>query len=63
MVIFLSSYVVFRQIYLFIASRLTDSFLLVTFAYPAGWIMCSFLMFLYYRKRSKVLLDAISASA
>jgi len=61
MVIFLSSYVVFRQIYLFIASRLTDSFLLVTFAYPAGWIMCSFLMILYYRKRSKVLLDKLAA--
>lgn len=61
MFIFLSSYVVFRQIYLFIASRLTDNFIAVAFAYPAGWMMCSFLMILYYRKRSKTLLDQITA--
>ncbi len=39
MVIMLGSFVVFRQLYLFILTRITPSFLVMAFAYPAGWVM------------------------
>lgn len=60
MVIMLSCFVVFRQIYLAVASLLSDSIYPVAFAYPAGWILCSILMFLYYKhakKRSRPLVS------
>jgi putative MATE family efflux protein len=47
MFIMLGSFVVFRQIYLFILTRLTDSFMVMAFAYPAGWVM-SFLGTIFY---------------
>jgi len=52
MFIFLGCYVAFRQVYLFTASRLTDSFIAVAFAYPAGWILCTVIMIFYYRWRT-----------
>lgn len=52
MIIFLSSFVAFRQAYLFTVSRLTDSFIPVAFAYPAGWILCTAIMIFYYRWRT-----------
>lgn len=50
MVIMLSSFVAFRQLYLFVFSRLFDSFYVVALAYPMGWILCSALMVIYYKK-------------
>ncbi len=50
MVILLSSFVVFRQIYLFIASRLFDSIYVTALAYPMGWLLCSLLVYIRYRK-------------
>lgn len=47
-VIMLASFVVFRQMYLFIVSKLGNSFLLITLAYPAGWVLCSVAMTVYY---------------
>lgn len=49
MYIMLLSFVVFRQIYLFIASRLVGTITAVALSYPAGWIVCSIISFLYYR--------------
>ncbi len=49
MLIMLASFVAFRQVYLFTLSRLTDSVMVITFAYPAGWALCSLLMFFYYK--------------
>lgn len=49
MFIMLGSFVVFRQIYLFIAYRLTESLVPVALGYPAGWVLCSILIFTYYR--------------
>ncbi len=49
MIIMLSSFVLFRQLYLYVFSRITDSVMVITFAYPAGWVLCSVLIFLYYR--------------
>ncbi len=50
MVIMLSSFVGFRQLYLFIVSNFISNDLLpVAFGYPAGWALCCATMALYYR--------------
>lgn len=48
MIFMLSSFVVFRQLYLFIVTRITDAFFPVSLAYPTGWVLCSILMGIYY---------------
>ncbi len=48
MFIMLSSFVVFRQVYLFVATRIADTATVVGFGYPAGWIVSAFLMTGYY---------------
>ena len=50
MVIMLFSFVFFRQIYLFIVSHIQNEPHLMAFGYPLGWMMCSFLLYLYYQK-------------
>lgn len=50
MVIMLGSFVVFRQIYLFVISRLIGTVRAVAFGYPAGWIVCSLVLLIYYRR-------------
>ena len=52
-IIMLSSFVVFRQLYLMANKLLGNSFLGVSLAYPIGWIVCSLLITLCYR-RSKL---------
>ena len=49
MFIMLGSFVVFRQIYLFVVDKLTHSIILVALGYPFGWILCSIIIYLYYR--------------
>ena len=44
MLIMLMSFVVLRQIYLFIISRLTDSIYFIAIGYPIGWFVCTALM-------------------
>ncbi len=52
MFIMLGSFVVFRQIYLFLTARLTHNALLpLAMGYPAGWLVCSVFTLLYYRVR------------
>ena len=48
-IIMLCSFIVFRQLYLFIASRVSDSFIPIALGYPLGWIVCSIFQVLYYR--------------
>ena len=48
MLIMMGSFIVFRQVYLFIASRLTDSVTWIALGYPFGWLVCSVLIYLYY---------------
>lgn len=46
----LGSFVVFRQIYLYVTKQLGGGLLAVALAYPMGWILCSLLMaILYFR--------------
>ena len=49
-VIMLCSFVVFRQIYLFITKMLNVGFVSVALAYPMGWILCSTLLIIRYRR-------------
>lgn len=48
MLIMLGSFVVFRQLYLFIGSLFISSIYFVGFAYPCGWIVCSACMAIHY---------------
>jgi len=50
MIIMLTSFVAFRQIYLAIVSSVYNHYVLVALGYPAGWILCSLLIFIYYTK-------------
>ena len=50
MVIMLSSFVLLRQIYLFVVSRLTDSIYPIALGYPAGWLACCLLMMWHVRR-------------
>ena len=49
-VIMLCSFVVFRQIYLYVTRLLDFGFLAVALAYPMGWILCSVLLAVRYRR-------------
>ena len=47
--IMLASFVVFRQIYLYImANYISNTILPIALGYPAGWLVCSILTLIYY---------------
>ena len=48
MLIMLFSFVLFRQIYLYIATSICNTAAVVGFGYPVGWIVASVLVELYY---------------
>ena len=48
MILMLTSYVAFRQVYLFIVKKVCYTPSLVGFGYPAGWMLCALLTTLYY---------------
>ena len=48
MIIMLLSFVVFRQIYLFVGSQFFDSIIFVGLGYPAGCLVCSVFMAIHY---------------
>ena len=48
MVIMLSSFVVFRQVYLFIMAQICNEIIPIAMSYPAGWLLCSTLTAIYY---------------
>ena len=52
MVIMLLSFVAFRQVYLFTASRICNEIVVIAMGYPAGWLLCSLATYIYYRKTS-----------
>jgi putative MATE family efflux protein len=55
MIIILCSFVLFRQLYLFVVSRyISNTLIPLAMAYPAGWLVCSTAMFLYFRRASLV---------
>lgn len=50
MVIMLLSFVIFRQVYLFVMSRVCNEIIPIAMAYPAGWLLCSAVTTIYYHK-------------
>ena len=46
--IMMGSFIVVRQIYLFVISRVTTSVLWIVLGYPVGWCVSSLLMMIYY---------------
>lgn len=50
MIIMLSSFVVFRQIYLFVVTNyISNNILPIAFSYPAGWFVCALMTIIYYK--------------
>lgn len=54
MFIMLGSFVLFRQAYLFCMAQICNEVIPIVMAYPAGWILCSVITIIYYRKTSLV---------
>lgn len=52
MFIMLSSFVLFRQIYLFAMARICNEVIPIALSYPAGWLLCSMITGIYYHKTS-----------
>lgn len=50
MVIMLGSFVVFRQIYLFVCSLVCNNIYTIALAYPAGWVLASAITLIYFHK-------------
>lgn len=50
MILMMSSFIVFRQIYLFAISHIYNTITSVALGYPFGWILCSVLLLIYYGK-------------
>lgn len=50
MLIMLTSFVAFRQVYLFVMARICNEILPIAMSYPAGWLLCSVLSTVYYHK-------------
>lgn len=51
MIIMICSFVVFRQIYLFImANYISNEIIPIAMGYPAGWAVCSLITLIYYKK-------------
>lgn len=50
MVIMMGSFIVFRQIYLFIISKCFYTITAIALGYPFGWVLCSVILFIYYHK-------------
>ena len=50
MIITLSSFVLFRQVYLFCMSQICNEVIPIAMSYPAGWLLCSSLSTIYYHR-------------
>ena len=49
-IIMLTSFVLFRQIYLYFMSGICNEIIPIAMSYPAGWLLCSSITALYYHK-------------
>ena len=50
MVIMLSSFVLFRQVYLYFMAGICNEIIPIAMSYPAGWLLCSALTGIYYHR-------------
>ena len=52
MIVSLSSFVVFRRLYLYIVTTfVANTYQIVSFCYPLGWILCGSAIFVYYKMK------------
>ena len=49
-IIMLSSFVLFRQLYLYMMSGICNEIIPIAMSYPAGWLLCSLLTAIYFHK-------------
>ena len=64
MILMLASFVAFRQLYLYVVTRLLPgAFVPVALAYPMGWVLCSVLMIVCYRRSALCRAEPEPASA
>lgn len=49
MLIMMTNSILFRQICLFVVSRVSESMIPIVLGYPLGWILCSVMLVLYYK--------------
>lgn len=62
--IVLGSYVVFRQIYLFVtANYISNTVIPIAMSYPAGWILCTTLLTIYYHRTKLMRTQLVKSSA
>ena len=50
MIIMIASFVVFRQIYLYVMSGICNEIIPIAMSYPAGWLLCSTVTAIYFHK-------------
>jgi putative MATE family efflux protein len=50
MIIMLSSFVLFRQVYPFVMSHIWNEIIPIAMGYPAGWLLCTTLTLVYYHR-------------
>ena len=50
MVIMITAFVAFRQVYMFLMSRVWNEILPIAMGYPAGWLVCSTMSTIYYHR-------------
>lgn len=50
MIIMMSCFIVFRQIYLFFISRVINTPIAIALGYPLGWLLCTIILSIYYKK-------------
>ena len=50
MIIMMSCFIVFRQIYLFVISRVINTPIAIALGYPLGWLLCNIILSIYYKK-------------
>ena len=52
MFIMLASFVLFRQLYLFVMSHIWNEIIPIAMSYPAGWLVCSLITGIYFHRVS-----------
>lgn len=58
MAVMIFSFVIFRQIYLYTSKMLGGGFVAVALGYPMGWVVCSLLMIICYRRSALIRTEA-----
>lgn len=49
MIIMMSSFILFRQVYLFLITKFANNVYTVALGYPLGWLLCTIILAIYYK--------------